>query len=213
MDSMQPGNRRGTGPWGQSCAMVLVVAAASLAQPASAFQLLVTGGGVTAPTHNAGCESGASNCNVERDFLLDLPGFALGSLEIDSNDPSFDPTVLSVSFGNPDAAPGDLSHLSFGGVSYRGSAYALTSGDMADGFSIVVPLVGPPNVVSSFETADSSRGVIPPPTPSDVDAKLLSFSCLLVGGTGECGLQLGHHGFTHTFNLSVAQALPGIPEP
>lgn len=191
-----------------------VLSAMAFAAPADALQLVVTDGGLTAPSHNFGCETSASDCNGERDFLLDQAGVALGSLEVVGNMLSFELSVYSVSFEDP----GSGSVVSFSEVSYTGSAFALTSGDMATGFSIVVPLVGNAAVVGAFQTSDSTRGVIDPSTPFAVQSELLNFNCFLLNGTGQCGLQIGNDGFTlpidgqdhdfvHTFNLTV------IPEP
>lgn len=218
MNGIRTGRNRTQAVCALGASLVAALTVLATAAPASALRLAVSDGGLTAPTSNFGCDSAATDCQAERDFLLDGGGIALGSLELVGDQLSFEITVQSVSFQDPLADPGEASLVSFAGVTYTGSVFALTSGDMATGYSIVVPLAGSASVVGSLQTGDVARGLDGSSTPFAVDAELLNFSCLLLNGTGQCGLQIGNGGFTlpvgdqghdfvHTFNLTV------IPEP
>lgn len=226
MHRIRTGTRRGTrgaralrrGLRGLGGALALASFALAMAAPARALRLEISDGGLSAPTGNFGCDSGVADCNAERDFVLQGSAGASGHIELLGDQLHFEISVLQVSFEDPGALAGEPSQVSFSGVSYSGSATALVQGDLETGLSIVVPVVGSASVVGSFQSGDAARGEIGGPTPFAVQAELLNVNCLLLGGSGQCGLQVGEDGFTlaldgadhdfvHTFNLTL------VPEP
>jgi len=214
------GRRSGRGPRVLALLSVLLGATPLSAGTASAVAFTVTGGGINAPSNSFGCDAAAANCNAERRFDLSLPGIAGGTIDISGGVAVVSLQVLSVSFENGAAGPGDPAAVVFSQLVYVGSANVITSGDPLSFFSAGYAGGGAATVQGLYETFDSARGVVLPATPFDVATSLLNLNCLVVNGTGQCGVQVGRQGFgvdldgtptdfVHTFNLSVT----GIPEP
>lgn len=189
----------------RSRALLSTIAAAGLwllsTGSASAVTLNVAANGLTATASNYACDTGYSNCLIQRVLELDAPASVTGTIEID--------TALSVAYidfqlGSAVFAPLviDESAVTLENVHFTGTVpIAVYGGTVAQ--------LGPGSGTASGTANGVAFSVLP---------TIYAFTCSSLTEAGQCGVQfgpagygsIGGHHYVNTFNVLTT---PAVPEP
>jgi len=154
-----------------------------LCAPSVASALTVTGNGLTDTSLNYAC--GVSPCLSNKVLTLDAPAAATGTITIDAGAGTADIDLTLATFTYVGDVNGAVDEVVFSGVSYTATVDITISGD-----DISQDGVASGAVAGSYEqflgggsvVADQAFGTTP---------TFSNLSCLVTGGTGQCGLCVG----------------------
>ena len=193
------------------CAALVWLLGMAGSASAATDTLVVTGGGLVAPTLNYGCDSGASSCSAEQNFGLDGTGAATGTITLNHSGMTgtvvFDLMVDSVSFTGAEADPTAMpapspgtdlvEEVLFTSVSYSATLNALF---VQIGSTLFVnPAAGQTVTVAGVYTQKDDMGnTVVGATNFMVSPQALNLSCALDTSNdlaGQCGVEFGENGF------------------
>ena len=193
------------------CAMVALAAV-----PSTGSALGVVAGGLTSSSNNIACD--AATCGANVTFRLDQPGLATGAIDFGVGTATIDLMVNSVSFAAESGGFGGIDQVIFSSLHYVAEVPYSIIGDSY--FQSGPALSG--SVTGTYEQLNGGGQVVAP-TGFSLNPTFQQLNCLLPGGSGFCGLQVGNgnisdfpldingagdNGWIHTFNVTVPEPAP-----